>query len=575
MTSTDPNKPSRRAPNQEHRQDKAIFSSAEFKAHFPALSDPQQHYLDNAATTQKPQCVIEAMNNYYSQGVGNAHRGSHHWGHKATQIIEACRQRCATWLNAKTASEIVFTQSCTAALNTLAHGLTAQLQAGDEIILSVLEHHANLVPWQELAKKKQLVLKFIPLAHGALDLQALDTLISDKTKIISISACSNTLGCVTDLAAINKVRPKGCLLIVDAAQYANHSDIDVQAMDCDALCFSAHKLFAPDGLGILYGKSTLLASLQPLLSGGAMIEQVDLESSRFLDAPHKFEAGSPNTAAIAGFAAALEFIDSWQNDELKLYKQTLCEQAHLGLTKIPGIELFSNAANPAGIITFSMQNSALNIELAHHLNCSNIAVRQGHHCTQPLLKVLNQKSLIRASLAPYNTTEDVKALLKVCEDFVSSLDAPKHAKLAHSEQSSAQRRNAEKENLEIDRQRAEPVYQAKNWQQRQKQLALWGKDIAPKPDIQKDAFLINGCESTLWVEAKQQQSLWYFRHDSDARLVKGLSALILSWVNGCSSDEINAFDFEAAMSKLQLENYLSPSRSNGIHHLIQQLKQLN
>ncbi|WP_299979535.1 aminotransferase class V-fold PLP-dependent enzyme [uncultured Pseudoteredinibacter sp.] len=536
------------------------FDPQAFKSYFPALADDSIHYLDNAATTQKPASVIEAFSAYYSSTVGNAHRGSHRFSRAATETIESCRHRCAEFINAENANTMVFTQSCTAALNTLAKGLAENLQAGDEIILSLLEHHANLIPWQEVAEKKQLKLKFLPLKNGQLDWQAAKPLISDKTRIVSITACSNTLGCSSQLGELKKLLPKHCTFIVDAAQAIAHQQIDVQELECDFLCFSAHKMFGPEGLGILYGKQERLNDLPPLLSGGGMIQQVSLQNSSYLNAPHRFEAGSPATANVAAFSAALQFFKQWPLTQMQQHINDLCEQAHHRLSEFSELTLFSQANNTAAIVCFSLQQQELNIELADYLDQNGIAIRHGHHCTQPLLQELGQSSLLRASIAPYNQLNDIEALVNACAEFLSAQEQIKS--------------ETELSSNELDSKRAEEIKRAKSWQQRQKQLILWGKNISTKKDIQQAHLLIPGCESALWLEAKRGDGHWHFRHDSDARLIRGISALILSWVEGASSQEITDFDFTKAIDELQLKNYLSPSRSNGVYSLVEHLQNL-
>jgi len=539
---------------------KTDFDPQAFKSHFPALRDESIHYLDNAATTQKPASVIEAISAYYSSTVGNAHRGSHRFSRAATETIESCRHHCAEFINAENANNIVFTQSCTAALNTLAKGLAAKLQAGDEIVLSVLEHHANLIPWQEIAQQKQLRLKFLPIKNGQLDWQAAKKLISEKTRIVSVTACSNTLGCSSQLGELKNLLPKRCTFIVDAAQAIAHQQIDVQELECDFLCFSAHKMFGPEGLGILYGKQERLNDLPPLLSGGGMIQQVSLQNSSYLNAPHRFEAGSPATANVAAFDAALQFFQQWPLVQMQQHIKALCEQAHQRLSEFSGLTLFSQPDNPAAIICFSLQQQELNIELADYLDQQGIAVRHGHHCTQPLLQELEQSSLLRASIAPYNKLSDIEALVNACAEFFNAQEQIKNESKPSSN--------------ELDSKRAKEIKQAKSWQQRQKQLILWGKQVSTKKDIQQAHLLIPGCESALWLEAKQHNGRWHFRHDSDARLIRGISALILSWVEGASSQEIANFDFTKAIDELQLKNYLSPSRSNGVYSLVEHLQSL-
>lgn len=550
------------------------FNAHAFRAQFPVFSASENKelcYFDNAATTQKPQQVIDSISEFYTHLNGNAHRASHRLARAATHSQEHTRTLTANFLNAPASDNIVFCSGATAALNLLSSSLCSQLKPGDEIILSELEHHANLVPWQMAAERYQLKLRFLPLNQDlAIDTEELPSLLSERTKIVSLSGASNTLGSITDCQNIRDIIGSDICFIVDAAQLAAHKKIDVQALDCDFLCCSAHKLYAPSGLGILYGKTAQLEKLPPWQGGGEMILQVDYHRSSYNHAPHKFEAGTSALASIHGFGAALTFMSGYSTRQIEQHEQYLLTALFKGIESLPSVTLLSPQENNLGVAAFFTKEAGKNNELADFLDMNDIAIRNGHHCTQPLLKQLGHNGVLRASIAPYNTIEDTNVLLNAIEKWQAHdkllVPAPAIQLTTNSDVPSTAK--------ELSLESLETVFKAKNWQQRQKALLLWGNEIARKPELQKDECRIQGCESALWLQLEKIDGCYFFKLDSDARLIRGLAALTLSLVNGLNRAEIQSFDFEQAFAPLHLTQHLSPSRSNGIHALVQHLKDL-
>lgn len=553
------------------------FSPEAFKAHFPILQQAQNQqllYLDSAATSQKPSSVIDALCHFYNNHNANAHRGSHRLGREATNILEDCRQLSANFLGAAEARSIVFCQGATDGLNLLASSIGQQLEPGDEIILSDIEHHANLVPWQMVAEQHKLQLRFLTTdQYGRPDVSKLPDILNERSKVLSISGASNTLGSLTELQKIRSLIGPELLFIIDAAQLVAHRPINVQTLDCDFLLCSGHKFYAPTGIGLLYGKPEKLNGLTPTRGGGGMIENVELLNSRYTDAPHRFETGSPNTAAIAGLRAAIEFIEQWSYEDIKLHEESLCTQLHLGL-KALNIRCISQAEHNLGIASFTLDDADKNLELADYLDQQDIAIRAGHHCTQPLLKQRELSSVLRASVAPYNNQEDIARLLNTIAQWQKE-------EAALTETHSTQTHAAQKENepeitgTELSSERAENVASARSWPQRQKLILRWGSDIEQKDELRQDVYQLKGCESALWLKAQELDGHWQFEHDSDSRLIRGLAALVLSWVNMSTSKDIQAVDFKQKLQALGLEKHLSQSRANGIAALTQRLQQLS
>lgn len=405
------------------------------RANFPILHQEINGkplvYLDNAATSQKPQVVIDALRNYYEQYNANVHRGVHTLSAKATDAYEATRDKVAKFINAASRQEIVYSRNASEAINLVAYswGMNT-LKSGDEIILSVMEHHSNLVPWQLVSQKTGAVLKFIePTADGVLDFNQFQSLISDKTKLVSVVHVSNTLGCINPVEEIIQIaHQKGAKVLIDACQSAPHMKLDVQAMDCDWLVASGHKMCAPTGIGFLYGKLDLLKAMPPFLGGGEMIADVFLDHSTYADLPHKFEAGTPSIGEAIALGAAVDYLMDLGMDQIHAYEAELTHYLFQQLEQIPQLTIYgpkptATGEGRAALAAFTAGDVHPH-DLSTLLDQSGVAIRSGHHCTQPLHRYLNISSTARASLYFYNTREEIDifiASLKETLDFFGGM----------------------------------------------------------------------------------------------------------------------------------------------------------
>lgn len=382
-------------------------------------------YLDSTATSQTPTQVIDAIDDYYKRYNSNVHRGVHTLGSLATDGYENARETVRRFINAKYFEEIIFTRGTTASINIVAHSYgDANVNEGDEIVVTEMEHHANIVPWQQLAKRKKAELKFIPLTEdGELAIEDVKATINEKTKIVAIAHVSNVLGTINDIKAIAEIaHDHGAIISVDGAQAAPHMDIDMQDLDADFYSFSGHKMLGPTGIGVLYGKRTLLNNMEPVEFGGDMIDFVDKYEASWADFPTKFEAGTPLIAQAIGFAEAIKYLQNLGFEAIHQHEAMLTQYAYDKMSEIEGIEIYGPAKDRrAGIITFNMTDVHAH-DVATAVDTEGVAVRAGHHCAQPLMKWLKQSSTARASFYIYNTKEDIDQLvesLKQTKEFFS------------------------------------------------------------------------------------------------------------------------------------------------------------
>ncbi|MDE9874192.1 cysteine desulfurase [Staphylococcus pseudintermedius] len=382
-------------------------------------------YLDSTATSQKPKQVIDALSDYYERYNSNVHRGVHTLGSLATDGYEGARETVRRFIHAKYFEEIIFTRGTTAAINMIAHSYgDANVGEGDEIVVTQMEHHANLVPWQQLAKRQGATLKFIPMAEdGTITLEAVRETVSERTKIVAIAHVSNVLGTINDIKAIAEIAHEhGAIISVDGAQSVPHMKVDVQDLNVDFYSFSGHKMLGPTGIGVLYGKREHLNQMEPTEFGGDMIDFVDLYDSTWADLPTKFEAGTPLIAQAIGLQAAIEYIESIGFDAIHEHEQALTTYAYEQMSQIEGIDIYGPSKDKrAGIITFNLKDVHPH-DVATALDTEGVAVRAGHHCAQPLMKWLNVSSTARASFYIYNTKEDIDQLvegLKQTKEFFS------------------------------------------------------------------------------------------------------------------------------------------------------------
>ena len=370
-------------------------------------------YLDNGATTQKPRQVVEAMVQQYYTANANVHRGVHHLSVVATDMLEQSRETVRRFINAESAQEIVFTRGTTEAINLVASSFCQQvMQAGDEVIVSTMEHHSNIVPWQLQAERKGIVVKVIPMTDdGVLLMDAFEQLFSEKTKLVSVAHVSNVLGTINPIADIIRIaHDHGIAVLVDGAQSVPHMPVDVRALDADFYCFSGHKVYGPTGIGVLYGKREWLDRLPPYQGGGEMIGTVSFERTTFNQTPYKFEAGTPNYVGATGLAAALEYVEKIGMNNIAVYEAGLTQYALQQMSQIEGIRFFGPMEQRGSVISFLVGNIH-HLDMGTLLDRLGIAVRTGHHCAEPLMHRLGIEGTLRASFGIYNTHNEVDALV--------------------------------------------------------------------------------------------------------------------------------------------------------------------
>ena len=393
----------------------------DLKKDFPLFQNhPETIYLDTAATAQKPRAVIDAMTHFLQNDNANVHRGLYGLSQRATVAYESARQTIAAFINADTDS-IIFTKNATEAINLVAHSFGGMLQSGDEIIISQLEHHANIVPWHLLRQRSGIVIKVAPITFdGFIDLAAFKNLLSPKTKLVSISAMSNALGTIQPVQAIiTETRKTGAKILLDACQAISHLPIDVKTLDCDFLAFSGHKLYGPSGIGVLYGKPELLETMPPFLGGGDMIETVSFDKISYAPAPRRFEAGTPPVTEAIGLAAAIDYLTPIGMDQVKKHDAELLNYALDKMRMFNNLKIHADTKDKGGVISFSLAGAHAQ-DVATILAQQNIAVRAGHHCCMPLMERLGVSATARASFGIYNNIEDIDALidgLKIVEEL--------------------------------------------------------------------------------------------------------------------------------------------------------------
>ncbi|WP_462382122.1 aminotransferase class V-fold PLP-dependent enzyme [Pseudomonas sp. Marseille-QA0892] len=390
---------------------------------FPALSvleASNQTYLDSAATAQKPQLVIDSLLGYYRGGTANVHRAQHALADRVTRAFEATREKVADWLNAETTRQVIFTRNATEAFNLLAYGLEETFQEGDEVIISALEHHANLLPWQQLAARRKLCLKVLPLTDsGHVDLEQASALFSERTRLLAISQLSNVLGTwqpIGPLAAM--ARARGATVVIDGAQGAVHTRPDVQAMDCDFYVFTGHKLYAPEGSGVLYGRARALEQVRHWQFGGEMVSRAEYHTATFNPAPLGFEAGTPAIASVLGLGAAIDYLHRQDLQQVHGHETRLLQELTMGLGQRTGVDILGTPEAALACFTVEGIHAA---DLAHVLGEQGIAIRAGSHCATPLYQSLGKSGAIRVSLALYNDSTDLQRFFGALDNALEVL----------------------------------------------------------------------------------------------------------------------------------------------------------
>ena len=402
------------------------FDIEKIRKQFPALHQEvygkQLIYFDNGATSQKPQSVIDAIQLYYSKENANIHRGVHHLSQVATEKYEGARKTIQKAINAELSEEVLFTKGTTDGINLVASSFGEMLVTGDEIIISAMEHHSNIVPWQMLCERRGCILRVIPIDKtGTLDLNAFDSMLNAKTKLVSVTHISNTLGTINPIEEIiTKAHAVGAKVLIDGAQSIQHTKIDVQNLDCDFFVFSGHKLFGPTGVGILYGKKALLDAMPPYQGGGDMIAKVTFEKTTYNELPHKFEAGTPNISGGICLGTAFEYLNALDMEAVHQHEQDLLEYATEKLNKIQQVRIIGTSENKTSVVSFIVEGTHP-FDIGTLLDKQGIAVRTGHHCTQPLMDFFDIPGTVRASFAFYNTKEEIDVFIHALKRSIGML----------------------------------------------------------------------------------------------------------------------------------------------------------
>lgn len=396
-----------------------MFDINHIRTQFPILNQQVNGkplvYLDNAATSQKPISVLKTWEKYYETINANVHRGIHTLSQLATEEMELSRQKIQRFINAKHDYEVIFTKGTTEGINLVAYALTNQIKKDDEIIISYLEHHSNIVPWQMLCERTGAKLRVIPMdENGILQIHVLDSWLNEKTKVVSVNQVSNALGIINPIEQIIEKtrRLSNAYVLIDGAQSSPHFKIDVQKLDCDFFVFSGHKMYAPMGTGILYGKESVLENLHPFHGGGEMIAVCSFEKTTYAGLPFKFEAGTPNVGGNIALGSAVDFINQIGHDNLQIHENELLTYAQKKLLELDGIKIYGEKANRTGVVSFNLEGAGIASDTGMILDKMGIAVRTGHHCTQPIMDFFNIAGTVRASFAVYNTLEEIDILVE-------------------------------------------------------------------------------------------------------------------------------------------------------------------
>ena len=529
-------------------------------------------YLDNAATTQKPASVIHALQNYYQHGNANVHRAAHYLSAKATHAFEEARETVRHFLHAAHTEEIIWTRGTTEAINLVANSWgRSQLKPGDEILVSHLEHHANIVCWQMLAESTGAVLKVIEIdENGDIDFDHFLKLLTPETKLLAVTHTSNAIGTVTPVEnMIAAAKNVGATVLIDGAQAVAHQKVDVQKLGCDFYVFSGHKLYGPTGIGVLYGKRDLLNAMPPWQTGGEMIERVSFSGTTFNTLPFKFESGTPHIAGAIGLAKAIEFLQQFDINQIQAHENHLLKQAEDGLKKIKGIRIIGQAKHKAPVVSF-ISEQLHSQDIGMLLDQQGIAVRTGHHCAMPLMERMNLSGTVRASFALYNTVEDVQQFIQALEQLHND-SVP-----MVSDQQQSITEIPDIYTLPFTHSDIQKTLQPlKSWQDKYRQIMLLGKKLPGLPDQLKTVdVIIRGCESTVWLHHYYDDETMqlYFAADSDARIIRGLIALVLVALSGKKAEDIEQTDLDSWFRELDLYNHLSPSRGNGLKAIIEEIR---
>jgi cysteine desulfurase/selenocysteine lyase len=540
-------------------------------------------YFDNAATSQKPRVVLDAARCFYLTGNANVHRGVHLLSELATKYYEDARAKVQRFVNAADPREIVFVRNTTEAINLVAQTFGRQhVRAGDEVIISAMEHHSNIVPWQMLCEQTGARLRVIPINNaGELLLDEYEKMLGPRTKLVAVAHVSNSLGTINPVRRIVELAHRhGAAVLIDGAQAAPHLTLDVRELGCDFFAFSGHKMYGPTGIGALYGKLNLLERMPPYQGGGDMIKSVTFEKTIYADPPARFEAGTPNIAGAVGLGAAIDYLQSVGLENVAAHEEELLRYATEQMRKIPGVRIVGTAAHKAAVISFVVDDPPLStLDVGTRLDLEGIAVRTGHHCCQPVMDRFGIPGTARASFALYNTTEEIDrfvgALRVVVEEAAAK--ARPAAVTAPAAEPVYPKAAADSPQAAAD-ELAEAFEFLDDWADRYQYLIELGDALPPLPaEFRTEANRIRGCQSTVYLAARKKPGtadVLEFLADSDADIVRGELALLERVYSGQRAGDILAFDVEGFFARLGLDRHLSMTRRNGLASMVQRVRGL-
>jgi len=568
-----------------------FFEPSQFRQQFPLIDNHKDTvtksrqtktkivYFDNAATTQKPQQVIDSLQTYYQQYNANVHRASHQLSTKATINFEQARKLVQEFIGAQSSKEVIWTKGATESINIVSQSLARNiLKQGDEIVLCVSEHHANIVPWQIVAQQTGAVIKVLPITtQGVIDVSSLDSVITDKTRFVACAHISNVLGRINPIElVIAKAKSVGAYSLIDGAQAVAHLNTDVKALGCDFYVFSAHKMYGPTGVGVLYGKRELLEIMSPYQGGGEMIKTVSFDKPTMYNSlPFKFEAGTPNIAGIIGFGSTIKFLMPYLQDNQRgygQYEQQLSHYCYQKMAAIREINFVISGEPDIGVIAFTIIGHH-NQDIATALDSYGIAIRAGHHCAMPLMTSLNIDGCLRVSLAAYNTYAEVDYFLHCLQDILKDQQEAEMSSYLQTGKPLEIESNLEEHSVnEIIKLFSE----TKGWDSRHREIMLLGKKLSRlDKSLRDEKTLIAGCESRAWLNmSKNEIGEYSFSADSDAKIIRGLLVIVLAAYNNKNTEAIYQFDIEHYFAQLGLMQHLSPSRGNGLLAIVDKIKLL-
>ncbi|MHB1155209.1 MAG: SufS family cysteine desulfurase [Phycisphaerales bacterium] len=567
------------------------FDVARIRADFPILHQ-QVHghpliYLDNAATSQKPRPVIDAINDYYHHTNANVHRGMYDLSIRATAAYERARTRVAQFLHASNERSVIFTRGTTESINLVAQSYARNtLRPGDQVLITAMEHHSNIVPWQLVCQQTGAHLIVAPIDdRGQLIFDELEKLLTNRVKIVSAVHVSNAMGTINDIARIIQLARKiGAITLIDGAQAAPHQRINVEQLGCDFYAFSGHKLFGPTGIGVLYGRHELLAEMNPWQGGGEMIQSVTFEKTTFAEPPARFEAGTPHIAGAIGLAAAIDYLDSIDFDAAIAHEHALLEHGTRLLESLPGLRLIGTAADKAAVLSFVIDRLHP-YDIAPLLDQRGIAVRTGHHCAQPVMQRFNVPATIRASLAFYNTPEELDALADALREIIANnKPAPKPVPSKHGMAFLGQTvvphfpAPAADSPALAAADIADAFEMLDAWEQRYEYMMDLANRLPPMPDaVKTEQTRVHGCQSTVHMIARtrpETNDKIDFLADSDSQLVRGLIAVLSYVFSGQRAGDILAFNITDFFKKIGLDQHLTMGRRNGLNAMVDRIMTL-